>query len=170
MSGGASEYVMGVMKYSSTDNTPASGRNKIHNSGFNGPYSCYSCDNQSETENKEGKAWPSSKYYDLYDYGSYFSNFNRGKLGDGTKEFGPFYNVFYYKASTSSYGQGRFASSYYADNTDMVNNTYPWMTKGGGSQTGAESGLMYTSINHGGMLDYNLKNKNDMTFRVVLTP
>ena len=47
------------------------------------------------TSNTTGKEWPSSKYYDLYDYGKGTLEYQRGILGDATKEFGPFYYVSY---------------------------------------------------------------------------
>ncbi len=118
MSGGAIEYVMGVMKSSATNDNPTTGINSTTNSGFNGPYS-----NSSE-EKTDGLPWPSSKYYDLYDYDNgYISTFNRGHLGDATKELGPFYEEYM--------GSDRRAkSSWYNDSAVFLNSNNPWFARG----------------------------------------
>ena len=50
MSGGAYEYVMGVMQIDEDDARPASGTDSTNNSGFNGPYS--NCNIYDGTEEK----------------------------------------------------------------------------------------------------------------------
>ncbi len=139
MAGGAWEYVMGVMQSSQTDATPTSGRNQLYNSGFKGKYSCYNCDSQSATENTSGKEWPSSKYYDLYEYSTSDQQFQRGHLGDGTKEFGPFYSVNWPK-SDGSYNLRR-VGSYNSDDAFFVYSYYPWFRRGGNFADGTDAGL-----------------------------
>ncbi len=130
MSGGSWEYVMGVMQSAADDTSaPASGRSKTYNSGFDGPYSCPTCDNQTEKENTNGNAWPSKKYYDLYDYDTSNQQYQRGTLGDGTKEVGPFYSVNYVSKEFT-----RAISSYNSDTSGFVN--YP-VTR----LTGLEQGI-----------------------------
>ncbi len=161
MSGGAWEYVMGVMQYSESSSEPASGRSGVnnHNSGFTGKYSCYNCNNGTETELTNGLPWPSSKYYDLYDYNGTTLAYLRGKLGDGTKEFGPFALVSY------DYGTKieRRISSYYADTAAFVSSGAPWFMRGGNWSTGAESGIMAFISAYGNVDPW-------YGFRVVLTP
>ena len=154
MAGGAWEYVMGVMQVKSDVATPASGADATNNSGFNGPYS-----NNGDTSKENGKPLPSSKYYDLYDYAQTDQNYNRGKLGDGTKEFGPFYVVRFVddKSITRSIG------SYNADVAYFVNPDHPWFIRGGDFTYGAETGIGAVAPNHGQALD-------SRSFRIVLTP
>ena len=89
MSGGAWEYVMGAMLDES--GRLISGRSYIHNSGFNGIFSCIECDNDTSglTELTDGHSWPDSKYYDIYSYGSNDQEYQRRILGDATGEMGP---------------------------------------------------------------------------------
>ncbi len=163
MAGGAWEYVMGVMHAQDKVATPTSGRSSTYNSGFKGPYSCSTCDGaSSDTENKDGKPWPSSKYYDLYDYDTTDRNFYRGKLGDGTKEVGPFYSVAYQKPSGGN-GSARLAGSYNADVAFFVDSYYPWFRRGALCTDGTEAGLS-AFINSHGQAYINT------TFRIVLTP
>ena len=153
MAGGATEYVMGVMQTSQNDATPASGRRQSDNSGFNGL--CLTDNYKKE----DGKPWPSSKYYDLYDYAQTSQNYNQGKLGDGTKEFGPFYNVVY--QSSAGIGPARFAGSYNANTALFVDSGHPWFLRGGDYLPGTDAGPALFS-NSGG--DAN----KDQSFRIIL--
>ena len=94
MSGGAWDYVMGAM----VDN---SGKFYLNESGFS--------------------SVPNSKYYNSYTYGTNSTNFNRGKLGDATKETiktlntvtGGWYDVYSVFPYSSNYFSSRGA--YYGD-------------------------------------------------------
>src|SRR5699024_6095029 len=68
MSGGAWEYVMGVMV--DEEGNPMSGRNSLYNSGFNGTFGCPTCDSNTSglTKLTGGYDFPDSKYYDTYAY------------------------------------------------------------------------------------------------------
>ncbi len=163
MSGGAWEYVMGVMQGKDDNSkTPASGPNSINNSGFKGPYS--SCiengglDNCNEDiQNTTGREWPSSKYYDLYDYKTSEENYNRGILGDATKEMGPFYRVSYNNATARPIG------SYNADFARFINSGAPWFERGVTYTDGTNAGITAFSYYTGVALNSN-------TFRIILTP
>ena len=162
MSGGSWEYVMGVMQATDADTSaPASGRSKTYNSGFKGPYSCPECDSQTEKENTDGKPWPSKKYYDLYDYKTASAEYQRGILGDGTKEFGPFYSVSYQK--TNGTGPARPVSSYNADLSYFVNSDQPWFFRGGSRHYGTIAGVGAFSYHYG-------SENSDISFRIILTP
>ncbi len=150
MSGGAWDYVMGVMQ--GTDDSsrePASGATSTNNSDFNGPYS-YDNSNESKTN---GKVWPSSKYYDLYDYDILNQGYQRGKLGDATKEMGPFYIL----------SNKRPFSSWFLNSAASVNTGSPWFVRGGVSTSGSEAGVS-SFRTHSGTSD------NAISFRIVLTP
>ena len=152
MSGGAWEYVMGVMQYSKDVAAPTTGPNVTNNSGFNGPYS-----NNGDSSKTDGKAWPSSKYYDLYDYAETDQDFKRGHLGDATKEFGPFYQVTYTVTSST-----RRIGSYNGDNTFFVSRDYPWFIRGGKFTIGTETGTGAFANTYGHA-------DNGHSFRIVLT-
>ncbi len=166
MSGGTSEYVMGVMQ-GKNDNSkePASGRDKENNSGFKGPYS--SCKENGgagencndNTSNTTGKGWSSSKYYDLYDYKITTIEYQRGILGDATKEMGPFYSTYYKSDSSSS----RIVGSYNADLAGFVNASSPWFVRSGSNRTGANAGIFAFNLNHGNI-------DSSVTFRIILIP
>ncbi len=153
MSGGSVEYVMGVMQ-SNTDNVkPATGSNSTNNSGFKGPYS------NENGENTEGLEWPSKKYYDLYDNDSLIYSYQRGKLGDATKELGPFYSIQY------SYNTrpGGIISSYFADLSNFGIATSPWFIRGGTYDHGSEAGIGAFDVNTGTKVYY-------VSFRIILMP
>ena len=165
MAGGTAEYVMGVMQAGQDDATPASGSSSRYNSGFNGKYTCLSVNCTTETELTNGQTWPSSKYYDLYEYSTSVEQYQRGKLGDGTKEFGPFSKVYYEKITTApgQYSNNRRMSSYCWDYAWFIYSEYPWIIRGGLAVNGSETGLMAFGRDTG-------SNDYEMTFRVVLTP
>ncbi len=167
MSGGSWEYVMGVMQGTENDTkAPASGRNQNSNSGFKGPYSYCTANGGTEdckdnTSNTEGKEWPSSKYYDLYDYKTKETEYQRGILGDATKELGPFYSISYQK--TNGTGPVRYVSSYNADGANFVHSNNPWFSRGAASSDGTDAGVGAFSSVHGNAGD-------NISFRVILTP
>ncbi len=109
-----------------------------------------------------GLPWPSSKYYDLYDYGTNEWNFQRGILGDATKEFGPFYSVQFKKAD-NTYGPSRTINNHYADHTAFVYHLSPWFTRGSAWNGGTESGITSFEPKAPEVRVWE-------TFRVVLTP
>ena len=79
MSGGTFEYVMGVMEDNLNSNTPSSGYSIQYNSGLNGK-------NLNDGTTTIGVAFPESKYYDIYKYGTSNSDYTRYHLGDATTE------------------------------------------------------------------------------------
>lgn len=85
-SGGAWEYVMGVMLDES--GKPLSGRNVSNHSGFTGGYG-----------NGESPSlwypWPEEMYYDKYAYGTNYFEYTRGHFGDATSEMEPFKYIEY---------------------------------------------------------------------------
>ena len=165
MAGGTAEYVMGVMQAGQDDATPASGSSSRYNSGFNGKYTCLVQSCTTETELTNGQTWPSSKYYDLYEYSISVEQYQSGKLGDGTKEFGPFSKVYYEKITTApgQYSNNRRMSSYCWDYAWFIYSEHPWIIRGGLAVNGSETGLMAFGRDTG-------SNDYEMTFRVVLTP
>ena len=128
MSGGASEYVMGILLNS--DNLfPLSGRDSENNSGFNGPYSV----GGSLTT---GIDYPSKKYYDSYTYvsGTNTQKYQRRILGDGTGEMGPF-------AFVKSGANNVQVHSWYNDETWFVSENYPWFSRGSSIWYGTNGGI-----------------------------
>ena len=146
MSGGASEYVMGVQ----VDNNglPLSGRHNIYNSGFNGTLGCPTCDTTGDnlvagvessiTSITNGIDLPESKYYDSYKVNSNGNRKNR-ILGDATGEMGPF----------GVNGQNRNISSWYTDTSWFVSSSHPWFYRGGGYVSGSGAGAFYFSNYYG---------------------
>ena len=169
MNGGAAEYVMGVMQGKDDNSkTPASGKNKDSNSGFKGPYSYCTANGGEEdckdnTSNTTGKEWPSRKYYDLYDHKIKDTEYQRGYLGDATKEVGPFYNVAFIKPSDQMPGIKRYVSSYNANVAFFVCAVGPWFVRGGAYNNGTIAGVMAFVSNHGSQLSH-------YGFRTILTP
>ena len=124
MSGGAWEYMMGVIKDNSSNN-PMSGYSTTYNSGFigklydSGKYTSYS-----------GRAWPESKYFDLYDFGTTFNDdaaYRRAKTGDATTETKGWYGDYAYFAHASG----------------------PWFCRGGYCNNDANAGVFAFSRNYG---------------------
>ncbi len=134
MSGGAFEYVMGVMKC--RNGKLCSGTDATDNSGFNGPYSGLGLN---ESLNN-GYDFPSdTRYYDVYDYygesGSYLYYYRR-ILGDATGEMGPY-------GSSVVWLQTRFKNSWYADGAVFINFNYPWFVRSGSYNFGDDCGIFY---------------------------
>ena len=86
MAGGAWEEIMGLMNNNTSYNTPSVGNNDTSNTGFNGYFS-------DGIESTTGiRDLPDNRYYDLYLYGSTYNDqeaYDRGKIGDLTREFNP---------------------------------------------------------------------------------
>ena len=134
MSGGAWEYVMGVM--TDKNGNMLSGRNSLYNSGFNGLFSCPSCDGDTSGLKAltTGKNVPESKYYDTYAYAENDETYNRRILGDATGEMGPF--------AIATYGtQKRTLTSWYNNQAWHVSTRNPWLDRGAGYESGSESGM-----------------------------
>ena len=152
MSGGAWEYMMSGMDDNSTGDGKtgklSSGRHNINNSGFKGKLTCPECNdsgvNHEITEITEGIALPTDeRYYDKYDYSTSNTTFNRGFLGDATKEMGPFQYVRYKE-------QIRRAGSWYDDEALFINSESPWVMRGGGCNgDGLGAGLMNFRARYG---------------------
>ena len=121
MSGGAYEYVMGVMEDSLNSNTPSSGDNAQANSGFTGK-------TIGTVANIIGVAFPKSIYYDIYDYGTSRSNYSeRSIIGDSTVETKGWNGMYDY----------------------FVNNYNPWFIRGGSYSDNVNTGL-FAFISNGG--------------------
>ena len=143
MSGGAWEYVMGIMV--DKNGKPMSGRNSKYNSGFNGTFGCPTCDSDTSglTSLTTGYAFPTdTRYYDQYAYAENDETYNRRILGDATGEMGPF--------ATATYGtQNRQIGSWYADESWFVNHGYPWFRRGSGFNRGSDAGVFDFSVGGG---------------------
>jgi hypothetical protein len=153
MSGGAWEYVMGVML--DQKGNSVSGRNSKTNSGFNGPFGCPVCDNNTSglKELTTGVNFPDAKYYDTYGYAENDETYNRRILGDATGEMGPF----------GSYGtQSRQVGSWHDNAALFIYHQYPWFTRGGQFSHGSIGGIFVFDVSSG----YNWSN---VSFRVVLS-
>ena len=154
MSGGAWEYVMGVMLDKS--GKPMSGRNSKYNSGFNGTFGCPTCDSDTSglTSLTTGKDFPDARYYDAYAYSSSDETYNRRILGDATGEMGPF--------AMATYGtQRRQIGSWYADEAFFAYYRDPWFIRGGSMGIGSMAGIMGFTFNAGNSI-------TSLGFRVVL--
>ena len=159
MAGGSWEYVMGVTEDSPGSKVPTSGRNALYNSGFNGKYTCPTCDSQTDTSLTTGIKFPDSKYYDLYEYGTTYNNieaYSRGKLGDATKELGNFA-----LGLIDSDGSNRYVSSWYNDYSHFIYKNYPWFERGGYWAHGAGAGIF--------MYYYNSISSDTHSFRLVVS-
>ena len=155
MSGGAWEYVMGVML--DKQGTPMSGRNLKSNSGFNGSFGCSTCDSDTSglTELTNGKIFPTdTRYYDVYAYAENDENFQRRILGDATGEMGAF--------ATPKYGTiSRQIGSWYDDEAWIVYPSGPWFERGGGMSMGIGAGVYAFKHTFGCLWE-------DNGFRIVL--
>ena len=156
MSGGAWEYVMGIML--DEEGNPMSGRNSLNNSGFNGTFGCPTCDSDTSglTSLTGGYDFPDSKYYDTYAYATVDEQYQRRILGDATGEMGPF-------ASATYLTQTRQMGSWYADQANFVLTSLPWFIRGASFNDGLGAGV-FAFVNTYGHV-YGL-----VSFRVVLTP
>ena len=141
MAGGAYEQVMGVMLLDNSSTEILVGNNEERNSGFNGIFS-------DGTIFSNGiRNLPDSKYYDLYDFGTTFNDqeaYERGKIGDMTRELNPIDQIFWYN--------DRATFIYYRE---------AFFYRGGGCSRGVDSGIFYFDGNSGKMSDMD-------SFRPVL--
>ena len=126
MAGGAAEYVMGVMQDNTNMNAPMSGNDTSSNSGFTGKV--YASGNYTSYT---GTAFPSSKYYDLYAFGTTYNDssaYARRILGDATSE----------------------TRGWYSDSLDFAYAEYPWFLRGGNALYGSGAGVFCASWGNGG--------------------
>ena len=100
--------------------------------------------NKTTLEDKYNK-----KYYDLYNSSSTITTYQYMILGDATGEMGPFK---YYKDGDSV---DRYHNSWYNDNSNFVEFTYPWFDRGGYYPNGVLSGQFDFFRGVGGVDDYN---------------
>ncbi len=123
MSGGAWEYVMGVLEYSLNSNIPASGYNNTqYNSGFSGK-------NLNGTTTT-GVSFPNSKYYDIYKYGTTYNDgvaYSRYHLGDATTEI----------------------KGWNGDYAFFVYSSVPWFIRGGFYGGGTNAGVFAFNYDYG---------------------
>ncbi len=158
MSGGAYEYIMAGIN-DNIDDKLSSGSNNVSNSGFNGRLTCSECNdtgvNHEVSEIKgEIKLPLDERYYDKYAYSTSNTIYNIGKLGDATKEIGPFQN-------NKFITQTRPISSWYDDEAWVVYNGAPWIRRGGIYLIGSGSGIFYFDSASG-------NSYNNSSFRLVL--
>ena len=165
MSGGAWEYMMSGMDDNSTGDGKtgklSSGRHNVYNSGFKGKLTCPQCTdsgvevNHDILEVTEGIDLQSdSRFYDKYDYSSSSTTYNRGLLGDATKEIGPF--------QTMKYGtQSRNVGSWYNNEAWLISSGVPWGVRGGDYTYGIVAGM----FNFG---NANGRTSSGYSFRLVL--
>jgi len=156
MSGGAWEYVMGVI-IDETENL-VSGKNNKYNSGFNGTLTCPTCDEDTsgKTSITDGYEWPEAKYYDTYSYQTNDQHYERKILGDATGEMGPF--------GTGTYlTQSRAIGSWYTNVDVFVYSDSPWFSRGAWIGDGINAGI-FAFLGNGG------HSYGGGGFRIVLSP
>jgi len=139
-SGGAGEYVMGIM--ADVNGAPLSGENSSYHSGFTGLHGLGGA-------LTSGYAWPDNKYYDKYTYDTNYYTFQRRYLGDATSEMGPFNNSNF--------------SSWYQDHSGFVFPNGPWFYRGAAYFFQEFMGIFAFLGIDGNTQDF-------ISFRVVLTP
>ena len=120
MSGGASEYVMGVMEDSLNSNIPSSGGSSQYNSGFTGK-------NLGDNTTTAGVTFPESKYYDIYKYGAVSSDYTKYHLGDATTE----------------------VKGWNSDYLSIVSSGGPWFIRGGFYGGGTSAGVFAFFYHYG---------------------
>ena len=144
MAGGAWEYMMSGMDDGTGSGKLASGRQNLWNSGFKGKLTCPECNdngvNHEILEVTEGIELPTDEsYYDEYDYNTSLTTYYRGKLGDATKETGPFQTTQYQGTTPNASVQNRMIGSWYENVAYFANTTGPWMVRGGFYLNGSEA-------------------------------
>ena len=122
MSGGANEFVMGVL--ADLNGNPQSGSSASSNSGFNGII----YDSGNNAEYTEGISFPSSKYYDLYTSISETTACNGG--------------ICYGHSLSETY-------SWYSNFPIFVSSSNPWLARGGYYNDGIHAGVFYLSSETG---------------------
>ncbi len=161
MSGGAYEFVMGIM--TDEEGTLLVGKDEKLNSGFNGKLICQVCDLNGDTEVTTGYDLPESRYYDIYNYTYLDTGYDVRILGDATGEMGPFSIVGY-----SNYDSIK-TSSWYSDQGWSITYKYdsPWYVRGWNLLQVLNVGIgagIFSFDNHPGEIT------TSSTFRIVLTP
>ena len=156
MSGGAWEYVMGVIL--DEKGNPMSGRNSLYNSGFNGTFGCPTCDNDTSglTELTDGYSWPDKKYYDNYDCDTEIEKYQRRILGDATGEMGPFSNSVFLNDS-------KVINSWYTNNAHFANLYNQLFSRSTNYGFGSIAGIFSFNNGYGNFSD-------TASFRLILTP
>jgi hypothetical protein len=155
MSGGSWEYMMSVMV--DQNGIPMSGRNSLYHSGFNGVFSCPTCDNDNSgnTSLTTGRPFPTdNKYYDTYVFAENAETYNRRILGDATGEMGPFATAIYET-------KNRQIGSWYADEAWYVSILNSWFIRSAYYSNGYGTGVF--AFGHATGHVYN-----DVSFRIVL--
>ena len=130
------EYVMGVVQDNTNTSAPISGNDTSSNSGFTGKV--YDGGNYTSYT---GTAFPSSKYYDLYAFGTTYNDseaYARRILGDATSE----------------------TRGWYSDWLDFAYAKGPWFIRGGYVDSGFGAGVFSAQGRDGG---------GSFAFRSVLT-
>jgi len=153
MSGGAWEYVMGVME--DTNGNPASGRNNDYNSGFTGSLTYPNKGSDPSITSITGNIFPNEKYFDIYSYSTSHITYERGILGDATYELDGFANW------VDPNGGVRYRTGWHQDYAHFIYHSAPWFLRGGGYYNGASSGAFAFYPNDGRAHD-------EFTFRSVL--
>ena len=124
MSGGATEYVMGV--FANSDGQLWSGKSTSENSGFTGLLGF-------SGESYTGTAFPDSKYYDVY------------KASSGTT-----INELTACNGGACYGHALSETdSWYGDINNFVWANYPWLLRGGGYYYGSIAGVFHRYYDYG---------------------
>ncbi len=155
MSGGAWEFMMSGIDDNSTGDGKTGklsvGRHNVWNSGFNGiltgvTWVTGAPEDQidsSITTVTEGIDLPTDeRYFDKYEYSTSDTTYNRGYLGDATKEMGPFQNMYYGK-------EMRRANSWYDDEAWFTNYASPLVSRGGTFNNGIGAGVFCFGNAHG---------------------
>ena len=165
MSGGSWETMMAGMDDNSTGDGHtgklSSGRHNAYNSGFIGKLTCPECNdsgveiNHNISEVTVGIELPTDeRYYDKYDYSTSYVTYNRGFLGDATKEMGPFQSI---RNLTIS----RNIDSWYNNEAWIVYSAQPWFIRGGDFGFGSSAGMFDFTHAYGTTL-------TNYSFRIVL--
>ena len=131
------EYVMGVVQDNTNTSAPMSGNDTSWNSGFTGKL--YDSGNYTSYT---GTAFPSSKYYDLYAFGTTYNDssaYARRILGDATSE----------------------TRGWYSDGLVFTYAEYTWFVRGGPASLGSVAGVFCASWDTGSANGY-------VSFRSVL--
>ena len=127
MSGGAYEYMMGNMVYSSGQQMSGYQTNNNYNSAFTGILY------DGGTSFTGTYAFPIKRYYDKYSYGTTNTEYTRGKLGDATVEMVP--------RGTSG--------NWYSDYAFFPYSSSSWFVRGGVYSHGAGAGAFSFSASNG---------------------
>ena len=139
MAEGTHEYVMGLMSPKTDSTVPSVGWTSTDNTGFTGKL-------HNGTAYTGVRELPDRKYYDMYAYGTSYTDYTRGKIGDATSEMMP--------------------KNYRTWNNDCAGFTQNWSTvfqRGGGRGDGDGTGAGVFNFNR--FFGYASK---DTSFRAVL--